>query len=1144
MSIKTRLLLGAAAPFLISLPALAQEVTISTDTTTPISTSTANSGAPADITITADGSVILPDGDGGVAVTVDSDNDVNNAGSIQINNSNNATGVLIQPGYTTDFTNSGTISIIEDYTRTDQDDDDDLDGPLAEGSGRAGILLTEGGTMTGSINLTGGSIVVEGNDSFGVSLRSVLDGDLRQRGAISLTGGDGVALDVRENVTGDVIVGGSITATGENSVGVNVAGDVGGEFAIDGSIVATGFTSTGVSNYADPDTLSETSTPIADRRDPDDLLEGGPGVQVSGNLGYGFLINGAAAGEADPTDDVKDVIQDFNENRGTGQINVFGSAPAVLIQAADGAAGSDINVGLVRESVRDTLDDDEDDDTDEVIATFNYDYGFINRGTISANGLNVKVDAEGNVIGGFDATGLRIAGSADGTHTTTIEGGVFNSGAITSRAYEADSAAVSIGSGAITPRLVNTGTISSTVYTETDDDSYGVLIESGANVSAVSNSGAIVSVTRGYDGDAIAFRDASGTVTTFTNSAYIGAGHQDDNEDDDITSGLGQVIALDFTANTTGVAVTQYDSSDSAQIYGDVLFGSGNDQFNINSGLMLGDISFGTGADAFQLSSASLTGDVDFGGATSSVNVDSGTWTGDLSLGASNATLSFLNGSTFNGDINQDAGGSGTLTVDGSTFNNTGAGTLQLSSMAVTNGSQIGIPVSNARVDANTPVFEVSGAASFGGGTVFKPIFGDFVIEPFTLRVINAGSLSLGGDANSLLSADSPFIYNMSLLEANGGNALDLELRVKSADELGLSTRQAGAYDGVLALLAEDATVGAAITTIGDQNTFLRSISDILPGSDVTMLRILSSDSTAAFGATARRLDLVTDKPDSPGGAWVEEFGVYHEADANEAGLKVSGGGFGVSSGIDLIASRNSVLGAFLSLESLEIEEHGRTRAPLNVTQKSVGAYGGWKSGDFALTGIASYGFVDVTSNRDTVIGALTDELRADWNANTLHAGARATYLMKAGVVDVQPYASVDYMRLNQDGYTETSTGSTGLGLIASDAESSLSSASAGATFTANFNAGSNFRFRPEASVGYRSILSVDAPGAAYTFTGAPGSTPFYLDPGQTIEDAVVGGLGLKVESDYVNLKIGYDAEVSDGAMTHYGSITLRIAFW
>src|SRR5690606_31861272 len=108
-------------------------------------------------------------------------------------------------------------------------------------------------------------------------------------------------------------------------------------------------------------------------------------VEIRGDLSRGFLINGAAVGGVDPTDDVRDVVQDFNENRTQGSIVSIGSSPAILIQSRDGAEGDTLHLGLVRETVYDSLDDDDDDDLTEVIGVFDYNCGFMNRGAIIAN---------------------------------------------------------------------------------------------------------------------------------------------------------------------------------------------------------------------------------------------------------------------------------------------------------------------------------------------------------------------------------------------------------------------------------------------------------------------------------------------------------------------------------------------------------------------------------------------------------------------------------------------------------------------------------------------------------------------------------------------------------------------------------------
>ncbi len=1144
MTLKVRLLLGAAAPLVFSLPAVAQ-VTISTATTTPVQTATANAGAASDVTIASGGSITLT-AEGSTGATVNSDNDIINNGAIAINNANNSVGVRLQTSRTGSYTGTGSIALLEDYTRPDSDTDGDLDGPLATGTNRVGILVEEGGTFTGDVRISrsntgaaaaaAGSVTVEGNNSAGVSIRSNLNGSYVQQGSVVVTGSNSYGLDIRENVTGDVQITGGTTVRGENSVGARILGDVGGEFLIGGAITSTGFAQGDASNYEDPDQADDNDTGSDEpaKLDADDLLNNGSAVDIRGGLARGLLINGAAVGTTDPTDDVKDVIQDFNENRSTGTITALGSAPALNIQAQDGAGGS-ILLSRVRETILDTLDDDDDDNFSEVIGVFNYDHALINRGVVTANGVNM----------GFSATGIRIAGSADGTNTTTIEGGILNSGTIQARAFEANAIGLNIGAGAITPTIRNTSTIRADVNTETTHDSYGIRIDAGANVTSVVNDGLLLASVRGYDGDAYAFQDLSGTVTSFTNSSRITAGFVDDDTTDDITSGNGLSIAIDLSNNTTGVVVTQNDIVDNARINGNVLTGSGNDRFDILSGEVFGAVDFGTGSDTLNVNSALLNGSATFNGTGATVSANGGDVIGAIALGNASGSLSFVNGSEFFGDITRATGAAGplSLTVDNSGFTNFADGTLNLTSMTLANNTQVGLAINNARVTGNVPMFNVAGTASIAANTRFTPVFDQFTNQSFTLRLLDATTLTLGGSVADMLNENGPFLYNMDLVQPNA-NAIDLVLSVKTASELGLNTRQAGAYGAVLDLLEEDDEIGAAVTSLANAADFQRGWADLLPSNDASVMRVLASNASAAFGATANRLDMISQKPDAPGGAWTEEFGVYHNADATSDSVGISGGGFGVAAGIDVLSTGSALVGAYLSLESAELEEDGRTAAPLNVSQTSVGAYGGWINGNLALNGTASVGFIDFTSERDVELGSLSDTLRGSWKGQSYSASGRATYKVPLGWLDVKPFVGADYIGFTQDGYTETALTTDGLAIIAGDSDASLTTASAGLQLIGNLGGDDAYSLRPELSVGYRSVLNWDSTAASMRFAGGPTGSNFSLAPGVEPEDAIVAGLGFSVDSQFLNIKLGYDAEIADSSMTHYGSITLRMAFW
>jgi uncharacterized protein with beta-barrel porin domain len=425
---------------------------------------------------------------------------------------------------------------------------------------------------------------------------------------------------------------------------------------------------------------------------------------------------------------------------------------------------------------------------------------------------------------------------------------------------------------------------------------------------------------------------------------------------------------------------------------------------------------------------------------------------------------------------------------------------------------------------------------------MFTPIFEDFTNQDFTLRVLNAGTLNLSGAAASMLNADRPFIYDVNL--AQNGNALDLTMRVKTAAELGLNRRSTGAYTSVLELLSADPTVGAAFTSIHAGNVFDRAFSDLLPAQDGAVSQVLATNANAAFGATARRLDLGTDRPVSPGSAWLEEFGVYHDGKADADTLGVTGGGYGIAGGLDLIHSGNYVLGAYAALDSIKLEENGRTSAPLSVTDTSFGGYGGWKAGNFAVNATAAAGFLKFDSNRTIVINALTDTAHAAWDAHSFNGAARATYTIPMGFLQVKPYISADYYGLWQDGYKEaaSATTSTGLGLTASSAESHLATAAIGASLAAQFGSDDTLRIRPEISVGYRDVIDWTDKSARLQFAG--GGSPFSLVTGHDPESAATAGLGVDINSEFLNIKIGYDGEFASKYTTHYGSITLRLAFW
>ena len=539
-------------------PASAATVTIGAAQTTPVSTSTADSGQPADVSISSTGSITPT---AGAAVTIDSSNSVTNAGTISFTGIDNATGIAAEAGVAGSITNSGTITVSESYTQTDTNGDGVVDGPFAEGSNRFGISTA--GALTGDI-VNSGTITIQGNDSAGIALGGTLAGSLNQSGTITVRGDNSSGITTGA-VTGDVGIGGTVSATGSAASAVILGGDIGGALTVQGTLTSTGYTST---------TLPTTTTSLG----ADNLLQGGPTLQVAGSVAGGMVITAVTS----TTDSSGATVTTT-----AAAITSYGSGAAVQI----GSASRAITIGA--------------------LAGDTNGYGLEVNGAVSGLGVYDGVAAHGLVIGGLGGA-------------VTIAGGASIAGTVTATSNDASATALEIGSGASVPVLAVSGTVSASGADGAGNSSSALLIDAGASVQTISNSGTLSAVAQSTAANAVAFADRSGSVTQFTNSGAISA------------AGGASNIALDFSAGSQNVTVTQSAPSSGTtapSIVGDILFGSGNDTLAVSNGTVTGNVSFGKGADVLALSgSASFAGNADFDNAGGgSLSVGSGaSFTGTL----------------------------------------------------------------------------------------------------------------------------------------------------------------------------------------------------------------------------------------------------------------------------------------------------------------------------------------------------------------------------------------------------------------------------------------------------------------------------------------------------------------------------------
>lgn len=1047
---------SALASLTVLAPAAMADREVNDEINTPLTTSTAGDGGVADnIVISVTGRVVLTSST--TAVTIDSDNTVENSGEISITtDDDDAVGVHLVGGNTGGLTNAGRININSDTTATDTDDDGNLDGPLGLGSNRVAILVDGAAVFTGDILLTGSSsIVVRGDNSSGIRILSGLDGNLTHGGRTNLFGDNTRGIDIRSDISGDVVVGGTVTTDGVNSSAVVVEGDVAGRFVMTGTAISTGYRFGGI----------PTDAIIAEFDAGEDDGQSAAAVRVSGNIANGVLFVG-------PTDDLPDLT--------ASNIRVRGSAPAVHF--ATTATSGDIVVGEV---VIPAVADDPDTEADESVPQQNLGYAFVNRGSVVGSGE----------IPGVASTAVRVEGGHG--FTTTLTGGIQNRGTMQSNAFETTSTAIAFGDGAIVPVFHNINEVAANAN-GIGGEAIGVLIEAGANMPSLINNQRMLA--NGFlGGSGVVIRDLSGTLTNIENMGVISAGHTDVGEGNQPAF---FVHAADLSASTSDVTYRQYrhaDDSDSKVIltFGDILFGSGNDQLLIETGTLTGAMSFGDGADTLAIS----------GGAD--VNGDISDSDGDLVITVDNANL--VIGSGTNTTIREARFG------DGSTIR-----------FEIDHENGIA-----ARLDA-------TGDVTFETGSRVSTTLTNLIGEGASYVVLTANNVVIEEAIASLQQTTAPYLYNAVLArDPNDANALVLSLSRRTAAELGMSANQSAAYAAAYAGWQDNADLGAAFAGLQTQQDFFNAYNQLLPEYAASAIQFALASNDSAIGALASRLEAVRRSPDESGGLWIQEFGYFADRGGSLFSQGYRGQGIGMAIGYDQPAGPFEAIGFNLVGAASEISEADGVDRPMSAMTAQFGVYAGSDIGGFNLDLYGGLGGDWFEHDRRVLIGTFDAQPSAEWTGYHVAGSARLGRDFQAGRYFFRPAVSVDYLSLFESSYEETG-GGVGIDLLVDDRESSSFSATGMFTMGAVFDRPNSW-WAPQVRFGYRSEFAGDEVETLARFNGY--TDTFTLRSEQMPGSGFIFGFGVGAGSGYSTFSFAYDADVRDDFVRHTARLVMRLVF-
>lgn len=638
-------------------------------------------------------------------------------GNAQINVSGeNAVGVKVTGGAVGTISN-GAINLTGDNTTAVQvdgrnysingdigDDDEALDttvtsdANIASTAGQSGITGYNVSHKGDLLINSGADITLEGNASTGVSLH---DGGIATVGSnVSVAGTDNIGVDIQN--AGELTNNGVISvsgATGSGNVGVRVQGAGAivnqlGEVSANGGLAAVQLTGVGAN-----------------------LTVNGTGNHISASGGAdGVLIDSTGASSFNASNTIIDITDSgagINNNANASSINLSN----VTVNADDGPA--------IRTAVT-----------------------FAAEGT--GNVLNVSgsgggfafMQADGSATTGdlTVGTGYTINGNGNGSRGILAR----TSGKVTS----GTNITMASGAGAAIEATNASSLTNNGIITTSSDTGSTILAQ---NAGAFTNTNAITSSSTSNSQSLI---DLSGDI-----------GARNINNSGTITSNSQNATVIDATGNANNTLANTgilQAASSTAKV---IALGSGNDRVTLsaNAQQTQGEILMGSGSDQFSWSGGSLAGGVTFEGADGQdraivENVDIADTTHILSEGGSGSTLTFTN---IVGNI-------GSLAADNlSTGTNIGTG---WSTLTLT-GATTDMRVVDDLTLSGTPVINVNNGATLRAGNSASQT-GVSTLQNYNITTVGSDSLvSFDGNQDQVYSG---VISGSGGMERTGGRKTTL----------------------------------------------------------------------------------------------------------------------------------------------------------------------------------------------------------------------------------------------------------------------------------------------------------------------------------------------------------------------------------
>ena len=277
------------------------------------------------------------------------------------------------------------------------------------------------------------------------------------------------------------------------------------------------------------------------------------------------------------------------------------------------------------------------------------------------------------------------------------------------------------------------------------------------------------------------------------------------------------------------------------------------------------------------------------------------------------------------------------------------------------------------------------------------------------------------------------------------------------------------------------------------------------------------------------------------GGAklWMEALGRSAEIsdDGNAAALDATTAG--LLFGVDAMLGDGLRLGLASGFQNTSFDVDARGTSG-DIESFHLAAYGGMRHGAFDFRAGGAYTLGGVETTRRIVFPNFTDQVEADYDAETGQVFGEIGYLIPLGDASIEPFGNLTYIKVDREAYDETG-GPSALEVAATEESALLSTL--GVNFSAAMATSGDTTIRATGRLGWQHAFDAAAPEQDLAFASGLGSS-FTVRGLALDQDSLIVEAGLQAQlSAHAALSLSYSGQLSDDSQSHAAAAQLVVNF-